>query len=246
MKQLNKINLIDKFNNLQYNPKYEGNVIGVLSEKTLHKTIKNLYEPDHSYHEIKIDKYFVDVCVNDQIIEVQTKQFNKLRDKITYLLSLNKYRINIVYPVFTKKMIYNINNGVVDKPKLSPKKLKFPEIFYELYMIKNLLNNKNLTITILLFEIDEYRTITKNRKGYICYDRVPKKLVEVIELKEKEDYIKLLPSALNETFTSKEICNITKTDVKYVNKMLNVLKYLNIVEVVGKDGKKLLYNVKKG
>ena len=43
------------------------------------------------------------------IIEIQTRQFNKLRDKITYLLSLNKYRINIVYPVFTKKMIYNID-----------------------------------------------------------------------------------------------------------------------------------------
>ena len=38
----------------------------------------------------------------------------------------------------------------------------------------------------------------------------------------------------------------TKTNIKYVNKMLNVLKYLNVVEVVGKDGRKLLYNVKRG
>lgn len=246
MKNKNSMDLIERFNNLNDNPKYEGNVIGVLSEKTLHKTIKNLYEPNHLFHEIKINKYFVDICVGNQIIEVQTKQFNKLRDKISYLLSLNKYKINIIYPVFTKKFIYNIDNGIIDGPKLSPKKLRFPEIFYELYMIKNLLTNNNLTITLLLFEIDEYRTITNNRKGYVCYDRVPKKLTDEIVLKDKEDYIKLLPNDLNETFTSKEICLKTKSNVKYVNKMLNVLKYLNLVEVVGKDGRKLLYNVKRG
>ena len=111
--------------------------------------------------------------------------------------------------------------------------------------MRNILGD-NLTITLLLFEIDEYRTISKNRKGYVCYDRVPKKLVDEVVLNNKSDYIKLLPNNLNETFTSKEICNITKTNVKYVNKMLNVLKYLNVVEVVGKDGRKLLYNVKKG
>lgn len=240
------MDLIERFNNLSENPRYEDNVIGVLSEKTLHKTIKNLYEENHLYHEIKIGNYFVDICVENKIIEVQTKQFNKLRDKIIYLLSLNKYQINIVYPVFTKKMIYNINNGVLDKPKLSPKKLRFPEVFHELYMIKNLLSNENITITLLLFEIDEYRTITNNRKGYVCFDRVPTKLVDEIVLKEKKDYLNLLPMGLNEIFTSKEICMKTKTNVKYVNKMLNVLKYLNVVEVVGKDGRKLLYNVKKG
>lgn len=243
------MSLIEKFNELQnsnLNNKYENNVIGVLSEKTLHKTIKNLYEPNHLYQEIKIDNYYVDICKENNIIEVQTKQFNKFRDKITYLLSLNKYKINIVYPVFTSKIIYNISNGEISDPKRSPKKFRIPEVFHELYMIKQLLGHKDLMITLLLFEINEYREITNNRRGYVCYDRVPTKLVDEIVLKDNKDYIKLLPSDLNETFTSKEICLKTKTNVKYVNKMLNVMKYLNVVEVVGKDGRKLLYNVKRG
>lgn len=243
------MSLIEKFNQLQnnnLNNKYENNVIGVLSEKTLHKTIKNLYEPNHLYQEIKIDNYYVDICKDNNIIEVQTKQFNKFRDKITYLLSLNKYKINIVYPVFTSKMIYNINNGEITGPKKSPKKFRIPEVFHELYMIKQLLGHKDLMITLLLFEINEYREITNNRRGYFCYDRIPTKLVDEIVLKDNNDYIKLLPSDLNETFTSKEICLKTKTNVKYVNKMLNVMKHLNVVEVVGKDGRKLLYNVKNG
>lgn len=243
------MSIIEKFNELQNNNlniKYENNVIGVLSEKTLHKTIKNLYEPNHSYQEIKIDNYFVDICKDNNIIEVQTKQFNKLRDKITYLLSLNKYKINIVYPVFTSKMIYNISNGEISFPKKSPKKFRIPEVFHELYMIKQLLGHKDLMITLLLFEINEYREIANNRRGYVCYDRIPTKLIDEIVLKDNKDYINLLPPDLSETFTSKEICLKTKTNVKYVNKMLNVMKYLNVVEVVGKDGRKLLYNAKRG
>ena len=113
-------------------------------------------------------------------------------------------------------------------------------------MIKTLLNNDKLQITVLVLEIDEYRISSNNRKKYICYDRIPRKLIKEINLQTKEDYLNLLPLYLNEKFTSKELSQITKTNVKYVNKMLNVLKYLNVVEVVGKNGRKLLYSVKKG
>ena len=241
--------LQEKFNELlkKGNLSYEFNVIGVLSEKTLHKTIKNLYEIDHQYQEIKIDNYFVDICKGNNIIEVQTKQFNKLREKISYLLSLNKYKINIIYPVFTQKMILYINdNNELSNPKKSPKKFRIPEVFHELYMIKQLLNHNDLKITLLLFEIDEYREKTNNRKGYICVDRVPTKLVDEIILNDNHDFLKLLPNEIEEVFTSKDISKITKTDIKYVNKMVNVMKYLEIIELIGKDGKKNLYSVKKG
>lgn len=246
---MNKVEIFNNLLNSYYinnEIKYDNHLIGTLSEKTLHKIVKNLYEENILYQEVKIDKYYVDVCKDNNIVEVQTKQFNKLRDKINYLLSLDQYNINIVYPVFSKKTIFNINNGIIEQPKLSPKKFRVPEVFHELYMIKNLLDNSKLTITLLVFEIDEYRTLTKNRKGYVCYDRIPKKLVNEIILKEKKDYLQLLPVELNPIFSSKELSKLTKTNVKYVNKMLNVLKFLDAIEVVGKDGRMLLYSVKKG
>lgn len=245
------MDLINRFNELIINDqkinvlKHSDKIIGELSEKTLHNVIKNLYEDNQDFQEIKIDKYYVDILRDNNIIEIQTKQFNKLRDKISYLLSLNKYSINIVYPVFSKKTIYFIDS-LDCKPKTSPKKFKIPEVFHELYMIKTLLNNENLQITLLVLEIDEYRKTSNNRKKYICYDRVPRKLIKEVILKSKDDYLKLLPLNLNEKFTSKELSQMTKTNVKYVNKMLNVLKYLNVVEVVGKEGRKLLYSVKRG
>lgn len=240
------MDLITRFNQVisSENKSYDGHVIGVLSEKTLHKTIKNVFEDNQMFQEIKIGNYFVDVCKDNQIIEVQTKQFNKIRDKLKYLISLNKYNINIVYPTFTNKIIYNINDNNIDKGKKSPKKFKTPEIFHELYMIKDLLKYENITITVLLLEINEYRISKNNRRGYECFDRVPTKLVDVISLNNKDDYLQLLPENLNEFFTSNEICKETKTNIKYVNKMLNVMRFLDVIEVVGKDGRKYVYKKK--
>lgn len=241
-------NLINRFNELIINDNFiqEKKGIGELSEKTLHRIIKNLYESNSLNQEIKIGNYYVDVLNNNNIIEIQTKQFNKLRNKLEYFLSLNKYTINIIYPIFTSKMIYLLDDDKIIKSYKSPKKLHIPEVFYELYKIKSFLNITSITITLLLLEIDEYRQVSNNRKGYICYDRIPKKLIDEIILNNNNDYLSLLPKELEEEFTSKDLSLLTKTDIKYVNKMLNVLKYLNIIEVIGKDGKKYIYKVKKG
>ena len=235
--------LLDENNNKSYNE----NVIGVLSEKTLHKTIKNLYESNQDYQEVKIDGYYVDILKDNNIIEVQTKQFDKLRNKLSYLLDHYDYNINVIYPIFNNKVIYYIDDeNTISLPKKSPKKLKIPEVFYELYKIKNLLSNEKLVITLLVLDIQEYRIKTNNRKKYVLYDRVPIKLIEEVRLTKKDNYISLLPKNLGEVFTVKDVCELTKCDNKYVSKMINVLKYLEIIEMIGKDGKKYLYKVKKG
>ncbi len=222
-------------------------VIGVLSEKYLHKIIKNLYEPNPIYHEVKINKYYVDVLKDNNIIEVQTKQFDKFRDKISYLLSLEKYNINIVYPVFNFKKIYNIDElNNISTPKKSPKKFKYPEVFYELYKIKQLLNNERLKVTLLVLDIDEYRMLSNNRKGYYCFERIPTKLIDVICLDIKDDYFKLFPKNISEPFTVNDLCKLFKSSDKYVSKMVNVMRHLDLLEMIGKDGKKYLYKVKRG
>ena len=237
--------LFNRFDNLIKNYNIEkSNIIGELSEKTLHHLIKDLYEEDKSKQEIKIGPYYVDILNNKNIIEIQTKQFNKMIDKLTYLLSLNKYNINIIYPIFNLKKIYKEENGKFIGPKTSPKKLKYPEVFYELYKIKKFLKNDKLKITLLVFDIDEYRIKGKSRSGYICFDRIPTKLIKEIILLRKEDYLTLLPSNLNEEFTSSDVSKLSKCNLRYVNNMLNVMSYLEVVEVVGKIGKKYLYKVK--
>lgn len=242
--------LLDKFNsmiinNLDTYTFNESKVIGNLSEKTLHKSLKDLYG-DKNNQEIKIGSYYVDVLNGMDIIEIQTKQFNRLRDKLDYLLSLNQYNINVIYPVFNSKVIYWVNSdtGEITGGNKSPKKFKVPEVFYELYKIKKYLNK--IQITLLVLDINEYRNLngySKNKKrGSSCNERIPKKLVNIIELKTNEDYKKLLNN-IDSPFTSSMVASLFSSTSRYANLMLNVLTSLNVIKIVGKDGKKYLYEL---
>lgn len=245
------MNLIDKFNNsiktnLETYTYSDKTKIGNLKEKTLHKALKDLYG-DEQNQEIKIGPYYVDVLNDNEIIEIQTKQFNRLREKIEYLLSLNFYSINIVFPVFNSKVIYWINEetGEVNKGNKSPKKLKIPQLFFELYKIKTLLDK--VTITIVVLDIDEYRNLNgyneSKKRGSTCNERIPKQMIDIIELKSPDDYLKLLPS-LEDPFTSQSLAKATSVTTRYSNLMLNVLVYLGCIKVIGKEGRKYLYSKK--
>ena len=57
------------------------NGIGTLREKTIHSVLKYYYAPDPVYHEIKIGSYVADICVDGEIFEVQTRNFNTIDRK---------------------------------------------------------------------------------------------------------------------------------------------------------------------
>ena len=73
------------------------NGIGTLSEKTVHSVLKNYLEPDTTYHEIKTGRYVADIRTPDGIYEIQTRQFNKLRNKLEAFLP--EYSVTVVYPI---------------------------------------------------------------------------------------------------------------------------------------------------
>ena len=58
------------------------NSIGTLSEKTLHAVLKQYFDGDESHHEIKVGSYVADIVNEKGIIEIQTRNFNKLRNKL--------------------------------------------------------------------------------------------------------------------------------------------------------------------
>lgn len=77
--------------------------IGTLSEKTVHAILKNYYEPDEDRQEIPIENYVADIFAGGEIIEIQTRQFDKLRGKLSAFLPL--YPVTIVYPIPREKWI---------------------------------------------------------------------------------------------------------------------------------------------
>ena len=56
--------------------------IGELNESSLHNELKYILESDSTYHEVKIGGYIADIFKNNTAVEIQTRQFNKLSNKI--------------------------------------------------------------------------------------------------------------------------------------------------------------------
>lgn len=220
--------------------------IGIRKEHNLHKVIKYMIDPTGLNHEIKINGKIADVYLDNVIYEIQTKAFNNLRDKLAVFLP--DYHVTICYPLIRMKMIHRIDdNGEIISIRKSPKKGKEIESLVEFYKIKNFLNDDNLQIMIFVIDIDEYQQVVKktykNHHGRLRINQVPVNLHDIICLKSSIDYRKLLP-LLPKEFTANELAKYLQINKRNVSYVIQVLKYVNVIEVIKKDGKKHVYHLK--
>ncbi len=222
-------------------------LIGTLSEKTVHAVVKNYYEPDEDKQEIPIEGLYADIFTGNEIIEIQTRNFDRLRDKLNRFLPL--YPVTVVLPIpDTKWLIWidEITGELSDKRK-SPKKGDAYQVFRELYKIKSYLKEKNLSVTLLFLDIEEYRLLNgwskDKKKGSSRYDRIPMQIKKEINLTCPEDYMQLLPIDIPEFFSVKDFSKYVKISQNQARVVLNILFYLNIVHRVDKKGNAYIYKI---
>ena len=221
--------------------------IGTLKEKTLHAILKDYYAPDKDMQEIPIDGYVADIYTGTEIIEIQTAQFNRMRNKLDCFLP--NYPVTIVYPVPQIKYLYWIDEetGECSKPRKSTVKGSVYRAFYELYKIKNHLSDPNLKLCFPLLEIEEYRLLNgwshDRKKGSSKYDRIPRTLLGEIRFERIEDYVQLIPYDLKDPFTAKDFGKAIGEKKEIASNVLHILNHLQVVERCGKAGNSYLYHV---
>ena len=221
--------------------------IGTLSEKTVHAILKNYYEPDEEKQEIPIENYVADIFSDGGIMEIQTRQFNKMRNKLSAFLPL--YPVTIVYPIPREKWIIWIDeeSGELSRKRKSPAKGNVYLAFIELYKIKMYLKNPNLRVKLVLMDMEEYKLLNgwsrDKKRGSSRYDRIPTKLVEEVDITRIEDYMQFVPYDLEEEFTSKEFAKAAHIPVKLAQTVLNILYDIGTVTRTGKKGREYLYTV---
>ncbi len=221
------------------------NSIGLLKEKTLHRTLKYSFEPNDELHEVKVGRYHADILTEDEIIEIQTRSFNALRKKLPHLLEVKTVRL--VYPLVNYKYLVWIDNetGELTKRRRSPKVGRPIDCFYELYKIKPLLTDKRLKITIVVLDVLEYRNLDgyseNKKKGSSRNERIPEKFINTIEINHPSQYKQFLPDDLPEQFTSKDLQKKVKGSLRNVRTALNVLNHVGTIERVGKQGNSIIY-----
>ncbi len=226
--------------------KKEGSGIGILGEKTVHAVLKNYLVPDQSCHEIKVGNFYADIVNENGIIEIQTRNFDKLRRKLEAFLTLSP--VTIVYPIPHTKWLRWVNEetGEVSPPRKSPKSGTPYMVFPELYKIKNYLLHPNLRLHIVLIDLEEYRLLNgwsqDKKKGSTRNDGIPTGLVEEIFIQNTEEYKKLIPDTLPESFTSKDYQKAAGLRTRSAVTALNVLHYVGAVKRVGKKGRAYLYS----
>ena len=212
----------------------EGRSIGTYKEKTLHAILKDYYAPDKSMQEISVDGYVADIYTGQEIIEIQTANFNKMRAKLNCFLP--NYPVTVVYPIARIKYLSWIDEatGECSKPRKSPVKGSVYRAFVELYKIKSILSQENLCLCFPLLEEEEYRLLNgwsqDKKKGSCRYDRIPRALLDEIRLEKPEDYLRLIPENLPEPFTALEFGKAVGEKKQIAGIVLHVLNYLNVLE----------------
>ena len=221
--------------------------IGTLSEKTLHAVLKLYYEPDEDKHEVAMSGYYADIYNDKGIIEIQTRQLNKLRDKLSVFLQ--DYHVTVVYPLPFNKWLSWVNpdNGEVQGRRKSPRHFTEYDAFYELYKIKSYLKNPNLSINLVLMDMEEYKLLNgwsyDKKRGSTRYDRVPVGIRRIVKFDRREDYMQLVPADLKEDFTVKDFAMAAGVSVEASRYTLNILNYLEIVKRTGRVKNGYVYNV---
>lgn len=223
--------------------------VGTLSEKLTHKILKYYFEPCEEYHEVSVSGSIADIKNKEGIIEIQTGSFERLVPKLEKLLPDN--RITVVHPIVHERKLVWVDreSGEMTKASKSRKKGSYSHVLPELYKICAYIPHPNLTVKLVLVNVEEFKALDgygkdrKIRAGKI--DRIPTKIVEIIDLKDKSDYAPLLPATLPHHFTAKEFNTVISRRKMGAFYALKFLLALGIIERDGNRGRAFLYKRKE-
>lgn len=215
-----------------------------VTEQTLHEQLKDFYAHETGEIESVLGDYRVDVVRGDLLIEIQTRSFSSIRDKLRDLAG--EHRVRLVHPIAYQKWIIRLDkNGKRVSRRKSPKRGRVEEIFYELVYMPELLVNSNFELEVVLVDLAEYWIDdgkgSWRRRRWSIHDKQMLELRERHLFKEPMDFKKLLPDTLPDLFTSRMLANETGLRIRVCQKMLYCLTKIGIVARDGRKGRAYLY-----
>ncbi len=217
-----------------------GNHIGTLQERSLHAALKEWAALPGDQFEVNLEGYVIDILRDDRLIEIQTGNFTKIRNKLAVLLE--NYPVNLIHPIANNKWIIRQDkNGEIVSKRKSPKKGRVEEVFRQAIRMPDVLNHPNLVLQVVLVDLEEYWVDDGQgswRRKY--WSKTDQKLLDVVATKSfttPSDYANLLPAALPNPFTNKQLSKTLSIRPSLAGKMTYTLRKMGILEQVGKQGR---------
>ena len=220
--------------------------IGTLREKRLHAIIKNDLCADGSCHEKPIDatRFVADVCIGNEIYEVQTGSFLPMRKKIAYYLEKTDYTVTVVHPIPLIRWISWIDpvTDELSPRSRAPRRARAEDLLAELYALLPSFPNPRLRFRLLFLEVHDFRVLNAGardpKRGAERYERIPLALLGELELRTPEDFRCLLPSQLPEHFTARTFAThsgLRGRDAYSAVRVLTALGLLTPAEPIGRS-----------
>lgn len=217
-----------------------------MTEYSLHSAIKEWYAISGDKIEVKVEDFVIDILRGKLLIEIQTQNFSAVKKKLIKLLLNNQVRL--VYPIAKLKWIVHLSmSGEVFRRRKSPKKGKLADLFYELVHTPRLIKDRNFSLEVLLIEEEEVRCNDSRgswrRRGVSVKDRRLLNVFDRIVFEESQDFLRFLPTEMNEYFTNKVLAQKLGVSLRLAQKITYCLSKMGAISIAGKKRNELLFRI---
>jgi hypothetical protein len=222
--------------------------IGTLQENSLHAALKDWYSTPGDQIEQQVDGYWIDIVRGNLLIEIQTRNFSAIKNKLHHLLE--KHPVRLVYPIPQEKWIVRlpIESNQLPSRRKSPRHGRLVDVFRELVRIPHLVAHPNFSLEVLLTREEEIRRNdglgSWRRQGWSIADRRLLEVVNCIRLETPSDFTAFLPDSLPERFTNRDLATLLGIPQPLASKTAYSLRSMGLVEITGKRGRAYLYERK--
>ena len=218
--------------------------IGELKEKSLHAALKRWYALPTDGVEVKVEGFIIDLVRENTLVEIQTRNFAKIRRKIERLVE--NYKLHLIFPIPRKKWIVTTDIcGNVVRRSRSPKTGCYHHLFTELVSIPKMILSSNFSVEVLLVDVEESRCMdgkgSWRRQGISVIDSTLINVYSSKVFRKAEDFLSLLPQQIDQPFSNRMLSKHKGWRMSLAAKTTYSLTRMGVLEVVAKDRRAHLF-----
>ncbi len=216
-------------------------------ETSLHRQLKELYADGEAKVEAPLGRYRIDVVCGEQLIEIQHGSLASIRDKVRHLIE--HHRVLVVKPIIRRKQLIkqDAKGGRVLSRRRSPKRGSVLDLFEELVYFTRVFPHQNLSLEVLLVDIEEWRYPGHGRRrrwrknDHQVEDQKLTGLQRVYRFRAAADLWPLIPGELPIPFNTAHLAEAAGVSRWNAQRIAYCLRQTGAVCQVGKEGNALLY-----
>jgi hypothetical protein len=222
-------------------------VIGTLRERPLHAALKRWRARPGDRVEVAVDGFVIDLVRADLLIEVQTRGFSSMRDKVATLLA-SGHRVRIVHPIAVDTWIVRLDgDGSEVGRRRSPRHGTPTDVFAELVSVAPLLAHPDLELDLVMVETEEVRRRSADgpwrRRGWAVEERRLVKVLGSLPVRGVADLAALVPPGLPDRFTTTDLALRLRRPRRLAQQMAYCLRLAGIIAADAKRSHGIEYRL---